>query len=355
MSGISISQRIQLELERQVMKEVKATHPLRQLFWECTLRCNMHCRHCGSDCKVSTLHPDMPFEDFGKVLANIKEHYDSHKIMVIISGGEPLVRKDIVQCGRAIYDLEFPWGMVSNGRLMTPQMIDRLLGAGMHSATISLDGFEEEHNWMRGVLDAFANATRAVSILAKEPTIKFDVVTCVNNRNYGRLDEFKEYLISLGLKNWRLFTVFPVGRAAQDPELQLSKERYKGLMEFIRKTRAEGRISASYACEGFLGGYEGKVRDHLYTCQAGLSIASVRIDGAISGCNSIRSDYDQGNIYRDDFTDVWDNRFQPFRDRAWMKKGECEDCKWFRYCEGNGMHLRDSDGNLILCNLSRLE
>ncbi|MGM9762829.1 MAG: TIGR04133 family radical SAM/SPASM protein [Candidatus Cryptobacteroides sp.] len=355
MSGISISQRIQLELERQVLKEVKATHPLRQLFWECTLRCNMHCRHCGSDCKVSALHPDMPFEDFGKVLANIKEHYDSHKIMVIISGGEPLVRKDIVQCGRAIYDLEFPWGMVSNGRLMTPQMIDRLLGAGMHSATISLDGFEEEHNWMRGVSDAFANAARAVSILAKEPTIKFDVVTCVNNRNYGRLDEFKEFLISLGLKNWRLFTVFPVGRAAQDPELQLSKERYKGLMEFIRKIRAEGRISASYACEGFLGGYEGKVRDHLYTCQAGLSIASVRIDGAISGCNSIRSDYDQGNIYRDDFTDVWENRFQPFRDRSWMKKGECEDCKWFRYCEGNGMHLRDSDGNLILCNLSRLE
>ena len=355
MSGISISQRIQLELERQVMKEVKATHPLRQLFWECTLRCNMHCRHCGSDCKVSALHPDMPFEDFGKVLVNIKEHYDSHKIMVIISGGEPLVRKDIVQCGRAIYDLEFPWGMVSNGRLMTPQMIDRLLGAGMHSATISLDGFEEEHNWMRGVPDAFANATRAISILAKEPSIKFDVVTCVNNRNYGRLDEFKEYLISLGLKNWRLFTVFPVGRAAHDPELQLSKERYKGLMEFIRKTRAEGRISASYACEGFLGGYEGKVRDHLYTCQAGLSIASVRIDGAISGCNSIRSDYDQGNIYREDFTDVWENRFRPFRDRSWMKKGECEDCKWFRYCEGNGMHLRDSDGNLILCNLSRLE
>ena len=180
-------------------------------------------------------------------------------------------------------------------------------------------------------------------------------MTCVNNRNYDSLGQFKEYLISLGLKSWRLFTVFPVGRAAQDPELQLDSERFRGLMEFIKQTRKEGRISASYGCEGFLGEYEGEVRDHLYTCQAGLTIGSVLIDGSISACSSIRSDYNQGNIYKDDFIDVWENRFGPYRDRSWMKKGECGDCKWFRYCEGNGMHLRDDDGNLILCHLERLK
>lgn len=353
-TNLSIAQRLALELNRQLMKDTRQKHPLTQLFWESTLRCNMKCRHCGSDCKVSALHPDMPFEDFRKVLERIRSVYDSHRIMVIISGGEPLMRKDIVRCGREIYGMEFPWGMVSNGRLMTPAMIDSLLGAGLHSATISLDGFEADHNWMRGVPDAFSNASRAIGILAKEPSIKFDVVTCVNNRNYDSLGQFKEYLVSLGLKNWRLFTVFPVGRAAQDPELQLSPERFRGLMEFIRETRKEGRISASYGCEGFLGGYEGKVRDHLYTCQAGLTIGSVLIDGSISACSSIRSDYHQGNIYKDDFIDVWENRFGPYRDRSWMKSGECSSCKWFRYCEGNGMHLRDDDGKLILCHMERL-
>ena len=62
MSGISIRQRLALELQRQLIKDMKEKHPLRQLFWESTLRCNMKCRHCGSDCKVSSLHPDMPFE-----------------------------------------------------------------------------------------------------------------------------------------------------------------------------------------------------------------------------------------------------------------------------------------------------
>ena len=355
MSGLSIRQRLALELHRQLIKDAQQTHPLTQLFWESTLRCNMKCRHCGSDCKVSSVQPDMPFEDFRKVLVRIKEKYDSHKIMVIVSGGEPLMRDDLFKCGRAIYNLEFPWGMVSNGRLMSPKNIDRLLASGLHSLTISLDGFEDDHNWMRGTKDGFSYAARAVEIMAKEPSIKFDVVTCVNNRNYESLEQFKEYLISLGLKQWRLFTVFPVGRAAQDPDLQLSNERFRGLMEFIKKTRKEGRINASYGCEGFLGEYEGEVRDNLYTCQAGLSVASVLIDGSISACGSIRSDYHQGNIYKDDFIDVWENRFQPYRDRSWMKKDMCGDCKWFRYCQGNGMHLRDDDGNLILCHYERLK
>lgn len=125
-------------------------------------------------------------------------------------------------------------------------------------------------------------------------------------------------------------------------------------MKFIYKVRKEGRISASYGCEGFLGSYEGKVRDHLYTCQAGLSTASVLSDGSISACPSIRSDYHQGNIYEDDFMEVWENRFGPYRDRQWMKKGKCSGCRWFRYCEGNGMHLRDDNGNLILCHLDRI-
>ena len=125
-------------------------------------------------------------------------------------------------------------------------------------------------------------------------------------------------------------------------------------MEFIRKTRKEGRIHASYGCEGFLGEYEGDVRDHLFSCQAGLSIASVRIDGSISACGSIRADYNQGNIYKDDFIEVWENRFQQYRNRSWMKTGKCAACKWFRYCQGNGMHLRDGNGDLLLCHMERI-
>lgn len=354
MDALSLRQIIGLSAFNKILEEQTRQHPMRQLFWECTLRCNMRCQHCGSDCKVSSLHPDMPFEDFEKVLLRVKEAYDSHHITVVVSGGEPLMRQDLARCGRRMYDLEFPWGMVSNGMLMSDRKIDELLGAGMRAATISLDGLEAEHEWMRGVPGSFKNASHAIERLAKENSFGFDVVTCVNQRNLSQLPQLKEYLISLGLKDWRIFTVFPVGRAASNPELQLSGGQYRELMDFIIATRKEGRISVNYACEGFLGPYEGKVRDRFFNCQAGISVAGVRIDGSISACTSIRSDYDQGNIYTDDFVDVWENRFSNMRDREWMRSGECEDCKYWKYCRGNGLHLRDDRGNLIQCNLTRL-
>ena len=104
-----------------------------------------------------------------------------------------------------------------------------------------------------------------------------------------------------------------------------------------------------------MGSYEGKVRDHLYQCAAGISVASILIDGSISACTSIRGKYYQGNIYKDSFWQVWENGFKPYRDRSWMRQLEpCKDCKAFDFCEGNGMHLRREDGSLMLCHLNRL-
>ncbi len=351
---LSLRKRIGLEIARKVRQNTISLHPLRQLFWECTLRCNLACKHCGSDCKKLAHEKDMPAEDFLAVIDSITPHVQRHKVSIIITGGEPLMRNDLEEVGMALYQREYPWGIVSNGLYLTRKRLDGLLAAGMHAITISLDGFEEEHNWLRGHRDSFLKATEAIKMLSMEPELVWDVVTCVNHKNYRYLSEFKDFIYSLGVRHWRIFTIFPVGRAAQHPELQLSNEEFTGLMEFIKHTRKEQQIHLNYACEGFLGGYESEVRDSFYACNAGVSVASVLIDGSISACPSIRSDFHQGNIYKDDFMDVWNNRFQNFRNREWLKKGECSTCKLFRYCEGNGMHLHDGDGNLLICHLKRL-
>ena len=225
--------------------------------------------------------------------------------------------------------------------------------SGLHSATVSLDGFEDDHNWMRGNEHSFEHAVSAIRMMIAEKDFLFDVVTCVNKRNNCRLSELRDYLVDLGLRHWRLFTVFPAGRAAGNPELQLSPEEFHTVMDFIRTTRKEKIIDVSYGCEGFLGNYEGDVRDHFFTCQAGVTVGSVLVDGSISACASIRADYHQGNIYRDNFMDVWEQRFAPYRNREWMRTGECADCKYFRYCRGGGMHLRDAEGKQMFCHYNR--
>lgn len=295
----------------------------------------------------------MPFEDFARVLDSIAANTDPHKVMINISGGEPLLRPDLDACGKAIYEKGFPWGMVTNGYLLTEERFAALRHSGLHSITISLDGLEAEHDWMRGREGSWARASEAIRIVSASG-IPSDVVTCVNARNLDLLPQINEHLISLGAKAWRLFTVFPAGRAKNDPEMKLSGAQLRQLMDFIKATRQEGRIKCEFACEGFLGSYEGKVRDHYYLCSAGITVGSVLADGSISACASIRADYHQGNIYKDDFWDVWTNRFQVYRNRDWMKTGPCQKCRHFKYCRGNGMHLRDENGNLLQCLLNEM-
>lgn len=262
---------IELERTRRERKWLEKNHPLRQLFWECTLRCNLACRHCGSDCRKEAVVPDMPLDHFVPVLDDVAQMTDPADVLVNTVGGEPLVRPDIVECGRAITSRGFSWGTVTNGVLLDKQMLDRLLDAGLNTIAVSLDGLEPEHNWLRG--NSFDGAMRAITLLAQSSRLLWDVITCVNQRNLGSLQQFKQYLINHGVRKWRIFTIFPQGRAKLHPELFLSPEQYRQLMDFIATTRQQGEIDLSYSCEGFLGDYETVVRRYTYRCDAGTMTA----------------------------------------------------------------------------------
>ena len=341
----------QMWQQREWLKE----HPtLRTLFWECTLRCNLSCRHCGSSCLPHARQKDMPLSDFVPVLDEIARHADPRRIIVFTVGGEPLLRPDLLECAHAITSRGFNWGFVTNGMLLDLPMLRRLIEAHVKSIAISIDGLENDHNWVRGNPQSFRRAVRAVMLLQHTHHVAWDVITCVSRRNYPHLKKLREFFLRLGLQRWRIFTIFPAGRAKDDAELVLTAEEFRGVMEFIKDTRQDGRINVSYSCEGFLGDYEGVVRSHAFRCDAGLMTASVLADGSISGCLSIRSQYHQGNIYKDSFWDVWQQRFEAYRRREWMHQGLCADCKAWRYCEGNGMHLRTDDGQLMHCNYQKL-
>ena len=388
---MNLRKRIIFELERLRRKNLQQLHPLQQLFWESTLRCNVHCLHCGSDCSSSEITPDMPAEDFLRVIdQSVTPHVDPHKVLIIISGGEPLMRKDLAEVGAALKQRGYPWGMVTNGLALTEKRFKELMAAGLRSIAISFDGLELDHNWLRQHPLAFEGATRAIKLAAQYGVqrgstvvqhgsklsnterealnnieqalapaeqsngLVWDVVTCVNQRTINQLDEMQQYLWSIGVRNWRLITIDPMGRAAENPELILTPEQHRQVLDYIREKRKQG-LHISYSCEGFMPDYEMEVRDHLFHCAAGISIASILIDGSISACTSVRGKYYQGNIYKDDFWEVWENGFEPYRNRKWMKKLEpCNNCKLFRYCEGGGMHLRREDGALMLCHHNKL-
>ncbi|MCF8308500.1 MAG: TIGR04133 family radical SAM/SPASM protein [Bacteroidales bacterium] len=353
---LSLRKRIALELFKKYKDNQSKLHPLKYIFWECTLRCNLDCLHCGSDCSKNASVNDMPVKDFLKAIDDVTPVVEPNKTLIVMTGGEPLVRKDLEKTGMELYKRGFPWGLVTNGMLLTEKRFNALMHSGLRSITVSLDGLEKSHNWLRGNNQSFRKALEAIKLLPKEKNLRHDVVTCVNRKNFEELPQIRDKLIGMEVREWRIFTITPIGRAKDNDPLQLQPNEFKALFDFIRQTRKQGEIRLNYGCEGFLGNYESEVRDHFFFCRAGIQIASVLADGSISACPNLPRDFIQGNIYKDNFADIWQNRYRIFRERDWTKTGICSDCKFYKYCEGNGMHLRDGQtGDLLLCHLKKIE
>jgi radical SAM enzyme (rSAM/lipoprotein system) len=328
-------------------------HELSYLFWECTRRCNLRCLHCGSDCAAGAAHGDMPFNDFLHAILPLKKAYPANAITVVITGGEPLLRSDLPQCGKALREHGFRWSIVTNGYAYTPDVHARLLAAGLGAITLSLDGFEDAHNRLRSSSRSFANALKALELITASQRLCYDVVTCVNRKNIHDLPAFKEFLVEKNAAAWRLFTIAPIGRAKGNEDLQLTPQELKQLMDFIANARADKRMDAKFSCEAYTGKYEKKVRDAHFFCRAGVNIASVLADGSIAACPNINRRFVQGNIYRDRFLDVWSNRFEVMRNRRWTKTGICSSCKDYKSCIGGALHLWDEKQDSIMTCINK--
>lgn len=353
--NLNLKQRLNFKMFNLYKHAETQIHELRYLFWEATLRCNLSCLHCGSDCHSSRLEKDMPAEDFLATTAKIAQQYDASNIMIVITGGEPLLRKDLESIGYQLTLQGFRWGMVTNGMALTKKRLDALLDAGLSSITVSLDGLKEEHEWLRNTRNSYSAVLQTIRLLAAEDHIVFDVATCVNSRNLQSLHKLKEELVQIGVKRWRLFSITPIGRAAEIKDLSLQSTEFRKLMNFIADCRINSEIEASYGCEGYLGSYEKQVRKGNFFCRAGIHIGGIMSNGDILACPNIDRRYRQGNIYKDSFTEIWESKFEIMRNRNWMKKGKCATCTQFKYCKGNAMHLHTPDQEDVLyCHFENL-
>jgi radical SAM protein with 4Fe4S-binding SPASM domain len=225
----------------------------------------------------------------------------------------------------------------------------------MGALTFSLDGLETTHNWLRNSKSSFQKVDSAIGFAVQSSRLTFDIVTCLNKKNIHELEPLYDHLINKGVKSWRLFTIAPIGRAKDNEDLLLTNHQLLEILNFIKSKRKIGSMDIKFSCEGYVGPFEGEVRDSFFFCRAGINIASILIDGSISACPNIDRSFSQGNIYNENFNDVWQKRFQVFRNRSWTKTGKCEHCSEYRNCEGNGMHYwHGSKENVLECHYQKI-
>ena len=331
-------------------KEWIAGHPrLRYLFFELTDRCNLRCRHCGSSCPTLDSHQNADLDALKRVVDEVAEHTQQKEVLFCITGGEPLLWEHLEELGTYIKDKGYYWGLTTNATLITPDTVEMLARSGMKTVAISLDGLKDNHEWLRRTPGCFDRAVEGIRLLLESKKfVCVQAVTVVSPRNIGQLEELYQYLLDLGIDSWKLTGVEPIGNASDNPELFLSGEQHRQLLDFILEKRLEKKIEVSFGCSHFLPEvYETKVRTARFHCGSGIFIASISAKGEILGCLDIdRRDLTcQGNIRTDSFWDVWTNRFQLFRTLRPRDNGTCDNCVYHSYCRGDSWHTWDFDTN----------
>lgn len=346
-------------LERSYKSLEIKNHELLYVFLEITRKCNLNCLHCGSDCKNEVLKEELSFDGWKTVIDTIAENF-SPQLSFVITGGEPLLSKDLVRIGGYIASKNRRWGMVTNGMILTKKVLDELICAGLSSLTLSVDGLSDHHNWLRNSPKAFDCLQVAMDAIGKSKLKHKDAVTCVNPRNLGELDSIGELLIEKGFNSWRLFRIFPSGRAFQNSDLLLSFDDTMKMINWIKENRRrynERGLLLNFACEGYLPIEESLVvRGEPFLCRAGVNIAGILADGTVTGCTNNAPFFYEGNIKSDEFVSLWENGFQKFRNREWAKTGVCGSCSEFKSCSGSSIHLwQNPEDGIAFCYLKEMK
>ena len=321
---------------------------LRSLFIEMTLSCNEHCRHCGSRCGDVQMADQLTDEEILNFLADLKTKVNKLPFLNI-TGGEPLLSPNFIELMHKITELGYLWGMTSNGVLIDEDMIEKLHYAGMKTVSISIDGLEDSHNWFRQTTNGYAKSMKAVELLVKGNFKNVMITTVVNKQNIHELDEMHKTFSNLGIDIWRIINIEPIGRAKDNKELLLSREDYKTLLDFIKYNREkEDRFEICFGCNHWLGvDNEHRFRNWYYKCTAGIQTGGIFYNGDIGACLDIerKPETIQGNIRKDDFLEVWENKFEVFRHNRANNSDYCKDCSEKEYCRGGGFHTWNLDEN----------
>lgn len=341
----------ELTLMKNYIKQEYKKHTLIDLFWECTLTCNAKCKHCGSSAETKKYDGELTTEEIKNAFKQIADDMDASKILINVTGGEPLVRKDLFEVMEyATCELGFHWGMTTNGILLNDENISKLKKANMETISISIDGLEETHDEFRGVPGSYNTIINNIKKLKEANFVKhIQVTTVFHKKNINQLNELYNVMLNLKLDSWRLVSMDPIGRANINNDLLLDEKEIKKLLDFIKSKKNNKNLELTYGCPSFLGlDYEKEVRKHYFYCKTGINVASILYNGDLFVCPNVprKKELIQGNIRFDNFKNVWDNKYIQFRHENRTKCDSCKKCEYWKNCLGGSFHTWDFENHI---------
>lgn len=310
--------------------------PPSYVLWDCTRRCNLSCLHCGAakehyDNELTTAQMKTLIEE----LAHLRVH------TFAVTGGEPLLRRDLIELLTHASRLGMKTGVATNGFVLDLNKARELKDAGVSSIQISLDGDKNTHNHIRQNPLAYERALQALRNCRAAGIRMITVSSVISSLNLDKLDQLKQILVQEGIDLWKIIPLMPIGRA-EKTDLQIESEALEHLLAFIERSRSDIPILIGENLT-YLGKDEVRYRNKVTYCPVGLSACCIGVDGKIRGCPEMPDDpqFLEGNILQQSFDDIWQNGFTAYRNQTLLEHDPlCNICSLWKKCRGGCWVMR---------------
>ncbi len=336
--------------------------------WETTLRCDQHCRFCGT--RAGKAHPNELTTE--ESLDVIEQLHAMGTAEIAVHGGEAYLRDDFLTVVRAIRARGMECTMVTGGRGITPELADGLRDADVTAVSVSCDGLEATHDDLRGLKGSHRSALRAMELLG-ERGVAVGSNTQVNRKNYRELDAILDLIADRGAYGWQVQLMVPMGRATEADDLWLQPYDILEVMPRIAaaRQRADERGVKLWPGNnvGYFGPYEHLLRAdrtrHGFSsgCGGGVRTLGVEANGDIKGCSAMASQgYVGGNVRDKSIREIWDTAPELHITRKFAIDdlwGYCRSCYYAETCKGGcvwtSSTLLGKTGNNPYCHHRALE
>ena len=338
---------------------------LRLVAWETTRNCNLSCKHCRASATKGPYTGELDTQASIHLLDQIAK---LGKPIVILTGGEPLLRPDIFELASYGTNKGLRMVMAPNGTLITKSNAKQMADAGIKRVSISIDGAtKESHDSFRGVSGAFEGALNGIKLI-KEAGVEFQINTTITKTNLDQIPKIQGLAIKLGAIAHHIFLLVPTGRGKYIVDQEISAKEYERTLNWFYDQREKTSLQLKATCaphyyrilrqrakkEGKTVTFKTHGLDAVTRgCLGGTGFCFISHKGIVQPCGFLQLDC--GDITKTSFSNIWNKSeiFKLLRD-ANNLKGKCGKCEFKKVCGGCRARAYEATGDFLaeepLCN-----
>ena len=346
----------------QFLKEIKSPTPAGPrldppgpvVIWNLIRRCNLRCKHCYSISGDVNFPGELTTREVFQVMDELK---DFKVPVLILSGGEPLLRRDILDISRRAKQMGFYTGLSTNGALISVHNISGIADIGYDYVGISLDGIGATHDKFRGKEGCFKDSLDGVR-LCKAHGIKVGLRFTVTMDNYRELPALLDLSDEEGVDKFYVSHLVYAGRGNKnrmdDAQWAVTRDSMEMLFErawsYIERGEEKEFVTGNNDADGVFLYFWVKrrfpqVAEHIRAklAQWGGNASGVNVAN-IDNLGNVHPDtfwwhYDLGNVKQRPFSQIWTDVSDPvmagLKQRPRSIGGRCGKCRYFDICGGN--------------------